>query len=178
MSDFLSKDYKLPETSNYMKFQEGENTFRVLSSAIVGYEYFTKDNKPVRSREPFPTYPADIRDGGEIKHFWAFVVWNYSARKLQILSLTQKTIMSAIVSLVRNPKWGNPSGYDITITRKGSGMDTEYTVVPEPHSPVAEDIKKTFMENRVNLNALYEGEDPFDVPRSKEEEEAMKHTPF
>ena len=33
---FNDTDYEIPETSNYMKFQEGDNKFRVLSSAITG----------------------------------------------------------------------------------------------------------------------------------------------
>ena len=58
---FPTEDYKVPDISNYMKFVEGENPFRVLSSAIVGYVYFTKDNKPVRSKEVFESTPEDIK---------------------------------------------------------------------------------------------------------------------
>jgi hypothetical protein len=50
---FPTADYKVPVTSDYMKFQDGVNTFRVLSSAIIGYEYFNTENKPVRSEEMF-----------------------------------------------------------------------------------------------------------------------------
>ena len=49
---FLPENYKSPE-GNYMKLQDGENTFRVLSSAIVGWEYWNRDNKPVRSEKDF-----------------------------------------------------------------------------------------------------------------------------
>ena len=31
---FPTSDYKVPTTSNYMKFVEGKNKFRVLSSAM------------------------------------------------------------------------------------------------------------------------------------------------
>lgn len=154
--NFLPADYKTPE-GNYFKFQEGENTFRVLSSAIIGYEYFNKDNKPVRSRTPFTTTPTDIKEGGSIKHFWAFLVWSYRAEKQQILEVTQSGVQSAIKSLVQNPKWGDPKNYDITVTRTGSGLDTEYNVMPNPHSELA------VTPLPVNLEALYDGEDPFKV---------------
>jgi hypothetical protein len=37
MTDFLPKDYQAPEVqSNYMTLEEGVNSFRVLSPAIVG----------------------------------------------------------------------------------------------------------------------------------------------
>lgn len=143
---FLPEGYKVPVNSNYMKFQEGENTFRVLSPAVVGYEYWNNKNEAVRSQKGFAGIPADIRyeddkKTGEskpsrIKHFWAFAVWNVDAGKVQILQVTQQGVMDAIKALVDNSKWGDPKGYDITVTRSGSGFDTEYQTMPNPHSPV------------------------------------------
>src|SRR3990167_34218 len=167
---FTSEEYKLRITSNYMKFLEGDNTFRVLSSAIVGWEYWSVENKPVRSREPFDNMQEDIKtekDGSNrINHFWAFVVYNYEAKKIQILQLTQRGIMKTIQGLVKNPKWGNPSGYDITVTRSGSGFDTEYSVVPNPHSEIESGIAMQYEKININLDALYEGGDPFKTTSS------------
>lgn len=160
MSNFLEKDYKIPITSNYMKFLEGDNTFRVMSSAIVGYEYFTTENKPIRSREPFDETP-DIKKNGSVKHFWAFVVWNYEAKRIQILELTQKTIMTSIKNKIDNEKWGDPKEYDIVVNRKGSGLDTEYDITPNPHSDTPEEATKAFKARPINLEALYAGDDPF-----------------
>ena len=159
---FLPAEYKIPSTSNYMKLTEGEHNFRVMSSAITGYVYFSTENKPVRSKEAFEDVPADIKQGGRINPFWAFVVYNYEAKRVQILEVTQKSIMLPIQALVRNPKWGNPKGYDITITRKGTGlMDTEYAVMPNPHASVSEEVQRAFELRIINLDALYEGKDPF-----------------
>ena len=162
---FPNEDYKLPVSSNYMRFLEGENTFRVLSSAIVGWEYWTTDNKPVRSQEPPEGIPDNIKyekDGKyRINHFWAFVVWNYEARKIQILQLTQKSIMEVIEGLVKNPKWGHPQGYDITITRSGSGFDTKYSTIPNPKEPIDDFILSENEEMKINLDALYANGDPF-----------------
>src|SRR5690349_12062852 len=100
MNNFLPENYKIPQSGGaYMKFQPGLNSIRILSSAIVGYEYFTKENKPVRQQEAFEEVPADIKDGGKIKPFWAFAVWNYQAKQIQILELTQKSIMTSIKAL-------------------------------------------------------------------------------
>lgn len=166
---FLPTNYtKIPTTSNYFKFQDGENNFRVLSSAIVGYEYWNVENKPVRSREPINTIPADIKfdeDGGfSIRHFWAFVVWNYDQQKVQILEVTQKQIMKALKALVDNAKWGDPKGYDITVTRSGTGFDTEYIIQPTPHSKLEDKIAKLYAETNINLEALFDGADPFTTP--------------
>jgi len=165
--EFLPGSYKLPDSSNYMKLKDGENTIRILSSAIVGYEYFNTNNKPVRSKTPFKIVPDDIgldRDGKtkKIKHFWAFVVWNYEAEKIQILEIVQSTIQSAIKAIVDNKKWGNPHGYDITITRTGEGFDTEYAVMPNPHSEIAPSILEIYKEMKIDLDALYVNKNPFE----------------
>lgn len=169
---FPNSDYQMPISSNYMKFVEGENNFRVLSSTIVGYEYWDKNNKPIRSREPFDETPniKTDKDGNptRVNHFWAFVVWNYEAKKVQILELTQKSVMGVINSLVKNSKWGNPQGYDITVSRSGSGLDTEYSIVPSPHSPLTDQIKIAWEHVKINLNALYSGNDPFQAEKGKE----------
>jgi len=162
--DFLPKSYEVPESpSNYMRFDQGDNKFRVLSSAIVGFEYFNKDNKPVRQKESFSEIPSDIKQGGKVKHFWAFVVYNYQAKMVQILELTQKSIMEFIKKNVDNPKWGDPKGYDIIVTREGEGLETSYVTTLEPHSPVSDEIVNSFMGKEVKLEALYEGKDPFAV---------------
>jgi hypothetical protein len=160
---FPTEDYKVPETSNYMKFIEGENPFRVLSSAVVGYEYFTKDNKPIRSKEVFENTPSDIKKDGTVKHFWAFVVWNYSAKRIQILELTQKGIMKTMQAYIKNSKWGNPREYDFIVSRAGSGLDTEYATSVNPKEILSADISTAYENTKVNLEALYDGEDPFAI---------------
>ena len=163
MTDFFpTEDYKIPETSNYMKLTEGEHTFRVVSSAITGFEYFNKENKPIRSREPFEEVPNDIKKDGRINHFWAFIIWNYDAKRLQIMEITQKTIMTPLKALIDNPKWGSPKNYDITITRKGTTInDTEYAVMPNPHTELSDDIKTLYIGSNIKLQNLYDGADPF-----------------
>lgn len=158
---FPTDDYKMPVTSNYMKFVEGDNSFRVLSSAIVGYEYFNTDNKPVRSALPFDELPDDLKKDGRINHFWAFVVWNYEAKKVQILELTQKGIMKTMQSYIKNPNWGNPKEYDFIVTRTGSGLDTEYAVTVNPKKEMSDEVKKAYESRVINLDKLFAGEDPF-----------------
>lgn len=162
---FPTDDYKVPVTSDYLnKFEQGDTTFRVMSSAIVGYVYFNKENKPIRQKEVFDSTPSDIKKDGSVKHFWAFVVWNYEAERIQILEIMQKSIMTGMKAIIDNPKWGNPKNYDITITRKGTTMnDTEYAIMPNPHTETSDEIRNAFLNKKVNLEALYDGGDPFKV---------------
>lgn len=165
-SFFPSENYAIPETSNYMNLKaEGAHKFRVLSSAIVGYEYFNNENKPIRSRTPFEETQG-IKKDGRVSHFWAFLVWNYDAKRIQILELAQKTIQTQMKAYIENPDWGNPKTYDITINRKGTTKnDTEYTVMPSPHKALDPEIQKQLENTKVDLSALYEGLDPFTVDK-------------
>jgi len=166
----LPKDYKEPTTSNYMKFEQGENTFRILSNVITGMEYWKTDEdgnrRPIRKRQDEKILISDLekdKEGNLImpKHFWAMVVYNYNAKKIQILEITQATIRKAIMALERNSKWGDASEYDITVEREGEGFDTTYTVTPNPKEPIDEKIVKEYKGMKINLEALYDGEDPF-----------------
>lgn len=168
---FLPDGYEVPKTAggNYFKLEDGPNKFRVLSAPVMGWEYWNTQDKPVRLHDLPKEQPEDLRqdmvDGSykpsKIKHFWSMVVWSYKEAKLQILEITQATIQHAIADLALNDDWGNPMEYDLTITRKGEKLKTEYTVQPSPQKPVPVDAHKAYREARINLQALFTGGDPF-----------------
>jgi hypothetical protein len=154
--NFFAEGYKLPDTSKYMKLQPGKNKFRILTSPLTGYEYWTNDDKPVRSKE-LPKETPDIKTTKEgksnISHFWAMAVYNYDMEAVQILQLTQKGIQKYITSLVEDPAWGSPLGYDLVVNRTGSGLETKYSTVANPHTEVSADIKAAFEAAAIDLNA-------------------------
>lgn len=158
---FFPEGYSVPESNgNYFKFEQNANRFRIMSAPTIGWVYWTVDKKPIRSRE-YPENMKDARPDGKVKHFWALVVWNYKVKKLQILELTQATIQRNIEELVLNEDYGDPTGYDITITKKGEGLDTEYTLVPHPPKGRPIEAVTAFRKVSINLEALYSGADPF-----------------
>lgn len=156
-------------TSGYMRFKLGENRFRVLSSAIVGFETWNEDKEGNRKPTRFKmgeAIPVD-KVGTDPKHFWAFVVWNYKDEKVQILEVTQKGIMKSIQNLTKDEDWGDPKQYDIVVTREGEGLETEYQVQPKPKKELDASITKFYKGLTINLEALFKAEDPF---KSSEEE--------
>ena len=174
MTDFLPKAYEVPsQGGNYMKFKQGDNNFRILSSAIIGYEYWTNENKPVRSKEQFEETPNAKEDKNgkvSVKHFWAFVAVDLSDNEIKILEVTQVSIQNTIMSFVQNDKWGDPKGYDINVNRTGEGIETDYTVMPSPHLKLDKEVEKTYKEMEINLEALYDGANPFEKKAGKPEE--------
>ena len=173
-NDFLSEQDEIEIPGNYMKLRDGFNRFRILGKKVSGYEYWTINKKPIRSKEMFESTP-DIKKGEKVKEFWAMPVWNYEAFQdknkkwqgmVQILEITQSTIRSAIKGFIKNPKWGLPYNYDIAIDKAGEMLETTYQIQAEPPlSEVAENIKQAYTEKSINLEALFandgKGEDPF-----------------
>lgn len=162
----LLDDYEVPSAEGgYMKFEQGENKFRVMSEPIMGNEYWIDDKdgrKPVRHKMNEPININDVPDPSQIKHFWAMVVWNYKAKRLQILEITQKTIQQAVKAYDRNSDFGDFRDYDLTVTRSGEGLKTEYQTMASPPKKVDDDIKKAYKNAKINLDALYDGENPFE----------------
>ena len=60
-----------------------------------------------------------------------------------------------------NADWGDPRDYDITITKTGQKLDTEYTVMPSPKKELAIEAQTTYGKTPVRLAALFENGDPF-----------------
>lgn len=157
---FLPENYESPKSSgHYMKFQDGENRIRILSRAIVGWEDW-QDKKPVRFRMDSKPVKA-IDPAKPIKHFWAFIVYNYNEEQVQILQITQAGIRKAIEALTRDQDWGKPHMYDLKIYKKGEGKETEYSVNPVPHKLLSETIERAFFDRPISLDALFDGQDPF-----------------
>lgn len=172
MDMFFPDGYEVPATGgNYMKFEPGENKFRILKNPIFGWElWIAKKPKRYPYNTPVPIEDADNADLDErtglprpAKHFWAMVVWNYKDKKVQVLEITQKGIQQSIKALMTSGGWGNPKGYDISVVKEGKGFETSYQVIPNPPKELSEEVAKEWekLEDKVELEALYKGGDPF-----------------
>jgi hypothetical protein len=189
---FINKDYEIPQApSKYMRFEEGKgeagkNIFRILGSfedgtAIMGYEFWKtvidengkSTRKPVRRKMDESIFPDELEINdktGEIemaKHFWAVPVYNYKANCIQILELTQKTIIRKILEFARNPKWGDPKDYDIIVYRDDSLPGTQcYSVDHDPKEKLSDEIANEVKNFKCNISALFKGEDPFQTEKN------------
>ena len=173
-NEFLPKDYKVSSGSgdSYMRFEVGENRLRILTSPILGWEWWVDSQGNPREKGARPQQgdkPVRVPKDGEVpvgavdtvKEFWAMPVWNYKEEKVQILELTQKGIMRTVTALARDKEWGSPLNYDLNVIRQGEGLDTEYEVVPAPPKELVKEAKEAWESKTVRLEALYENGDPF-----------------
>jgi hypothetical protein len=174
-NDFLPNDYDIPQSGgNFMRLQDGENKIRILSKPIIGWVDW-KDKQAYRF--PMKSKPEKPMDKNPIKHFWAFLVWNYNAQAVQILEITQQTIQTAIVNLSKDDDWGAPFDYDIKIIKKGKDLQTEYSLTPGQKRPVPDEIQKAALEKPCYLEAMFSGADPW-VVTDKQTELAFAGLPF
>lgn len=167
---FFPSNYDAEATASsggggYFKPQQGANKVRFLSDAIFGYLYWSSENKPIRNAKHPGANPPNLRieDGkpDRVKPFLAATVWSYTEQKVMIWEITQATIMNALRGLVEHEDWGDPKGYDLTVSRTGQGLETTYTLAPSPHKPLPEVIEQAKANTPVNLVALYSGDNPF-----------------
>lgn len=170
-NEFLDATYTVPKgNSDYMKIEQGDNTFRILGKPLIGWSYWNATtNKPVRIagvEQPIvdkTLIKPDLQGKQNLKHFWAMLVWNYKLNQIQIFETTTGTIQTAIQSLSNNPKWGSPFNFDITINKTGQKLETKYTIMPEPPTPISEEIKAAARAKPCVIGKLLTGENPFET---------------
>lgn len=178
---FLPKGYEVPNgASKYTKLEQGENRLRIMSSPILGtiaWEQTEEGRRPVRVRMGVPVTTGKSVDPESVRHFWAMKVFNYKDKAIQVWEVTQKSIQKTLKSLAKDEDWGSPvDKYDIVIVRTGEGMETRYEVLPKPAKETSQEVLEAFRETPINLEALYDGADPFaveevdpdDIPDDKE----------
>lgn len=165
----LPKDYKGAEglnTSSYMKFEEGNNKFRVLADIEVGYVWWdeTPEGKRPRRVRTFEEVPQEVKSRSEdkVQHTWLLEVYNYNVKAIQVLEITQATVQDALRGLEENPDWGDLCTYDVTVKKEGKGLETKYTTSPSPHKDLAKDIMQLHEDTFCNLEAMFRGGNPFD----------------
>jgi hypothetical protein len=157
---FFPMDYEKPSRgSRYLNsFPAGDTKFRIVSEAIVGWQDWL-DRKPVRTKEKPEISNDPLKPA---KHFWSFVIWDYSDATVKIMTITQATLQDAIYDLANDVNWGDPRGYDIIVKKTGDKLETKYIVMPVPPKAIDESIKTELEKVKVTLDALYAGDDPFD----------------
>jgi hypothetical protein len=174
MADFLSPqaiEEISKETSgsgrylNPSKITE-ETRVRFFGSGITGFEGWTTENKPLRWESRPDELPANIRireGSSPIKRFIAGLVYDYASDDFKILQITQKTLMDQLFKFIADEDYGQPSGYDIKISKTGEGMKTEYSLVAAPPKAVKPELDARYEEiaATLDLTRMYDGEDPF-----------------
>ena len=188
---FLSKSASAAVTSNatgggYLSLSKlpdgGSVRFALLSDQpLEFYEAWGSSNganKPFRF-DYEPTYedvvdemgdfePREGRGGpgtADVKFAIACPVCNYESGKVQVLQITQKSILKEIDQISQMEDYANLLEWDFTISKKGSGLTTEYTVRPVPRKKGSQEhIDAAWIEAKAegfDITRLLSGGNPF-----------------
>lgn len=147
-------------SGNYTKIKDDPVKLRILSEAITGYVYWTNENKPVRSAE-YPQATPNIRDDSRPKHFWAFKVWNYATKQVEIWEISQASIRDILWGYWKDDEYGDLRQFPLKVSRTGKGLETKYQVIAGQKRDLEADIAQISANTPVNLYALYTGDNPF-----------------
>jgi hypothetical protein len=189
---FLSKTASAAVTSNssggdYLspsKLTDGGSVrFALLSDEPLEF-YECWGTAPDGSQKPFrfdyePT-PEDItielgnytpREGRggtgttDVKFAIAVPVFNYEAGTVQVMSLTQKSILRELDAISQEEDYSDLMAWDFTLSKKGTLLNTEYKLRPAPRKKGSQDTIDTAWEksksNGFSLERLLTGGNPF-----------------
>ncbi len=158
--DFVPDEVISGNAASYLKFQDGETKFRIISKPIFGWLTW-EDKKPVRSH--IDDEPEVIDEDNKPKKFMTVAVIDREDNEVKILEMTQQSVIKVIKALAANEDWGNPFTYDIVVSKTGESLKTKYTVQPSPKKPLEKELQKAALGKRCNLDALFEGLNPWEA---------------
>jgi hypothetical protein len=112
--------------------------------------------------------PREGRGGpgtADVKFAIAVPVFNYEAGTVQVLSLTQKSILRELDAISQEEDYSDLMTWDFTLSKKGTGLTTEYKLRPAPRKKGSQDhIDSAWDEAKTNgfdISRLITGGNPF-----------------
>lgn len=101
----------------------------------------------------------------DLKFAIATPCFNYDAGKVQVLQITQKSILKEIDAISQMDDYEDLLAWDFNISKKGSGLLTEYTVRPAPRKKGSQEhIDAAWIEAKsegFDISRLLTGGNPF-----------------
>ena len=119
--------------------------------AEMGNEYSRRQNRDGTGFEP-------------AKFGIAVPVFNYENESIGILSLSQKSLIRAIDEVSQSEDYATLTDWDFSISREGTGLNTEYSLLPLPPKADRKEIASLYEKSILagfNINKLISGENPF-----------------
>ena len=112
--------------------------------------------------------PREGRGGpgtADVKFAIAIPAFNYESGTVQVLSITQKSILRELDAISQTEDYADLLSWDFTLGKKGTGLLTEYTLRPAPRKKGSQDHIDTAWEEAqgagFDLSRLIGGGNPF-----------------
>lgn len=178
---FLPDGYEPSSGGVFTKFKTGTNHLRIITPQIkVGKELWT-NGKPKRIELDEDFTPEDLANADDDtfnpgkkvrpKEFWVFVSWNYDTSQLEVTELTQSSIINPLYDKITNPKWGDPSTYDILIKKEGDPV--KYYLDSNPKEELPEKVQKEVDKFVFDLDAFLNDGDVI-IPKGQAQDKQLE----
>lgn len=112
--------------------------------------------------------PREGRGGpgtADVKFCIALPIFSYEAGAVQVLSVPQKSILRELDALSQEEDYANLIEWDFTLSKKGSGLNTEYKLRPAPRKKGSDATISAAWEeaksNGFDISRLLTGGNPF-----------------
>ena len=112
--------------------------------------------------------PREGRGGpgtADVKFCIAAPIFSYEAGTVQVLSIHQKSVLRELDALSQEEDYANLIEWDFTLSKKGSGLNTEYKLRPAPRKKGSDaTISAAWEEAKAggfDLSRLLTGGNPF-----------------
>ena len=136
-------DYNPPEAeSSWLRLEEGTTVIRILSHVYHFQNHYLPDQKKSVDCTGNIATCQWCQKGNKPRSRWAYYVLNRNTGDVKVFEMGWQ-IFGSILALAKDKDYGDPRNYDLKITRKGTGRDTEYTVIPGKAAKLTEDEEKT-----------------------------------
>lgn len=152
------KDYQPEEaSSSWLKLEEGTTVLRVLSHVYTFKSHYIQSEKKSYDCAGEVSLCEWCQKGHKAKSRWAYLFLVRDTGEVQALEMGWQ-IFEGLLTLAKDPDYGDNRNYDVKITRKGTGRDTSYTVIPGKDTKLSEKetalLKKLKVDN-VDSATLY-----------------------
>lgn len=151
------KDQGGGERKLFLPLKEGENLVRIVEGPEVFKTHWVQTAhypKGIGLKCPGSQICPLCQMGEGTQERAMFTVIDRSAKgKVEVKLLdAPKTVAIGLKSLALNPNWGDPSRYDVTITKDSTGNFTRYTSVPNPIVELTPDERNAVAEFQQNIS--------------------------
>jgi hypothetical protein len=102
-------------SGNFFALEDGKTVrIRIQSAPYIYQDTFKKEGQP-----------------DKVSTRYAWLIYNHDEHKAQILKQSG-TFFSSLAAIAKDVDYGDPTGYDLKVTRTGTGTETKYQIVPTP----------------------------------------------
>jgi len=136
-----------------------------------GTKPFRFDTEPTPEQVALEMGDYEPREGRggpgtiDIKFAIAVPVYNFDTGNVQVLSLTQKSIIKELDQISQEEDYSDLVSWDFNLSKKGSGLLTEYKLRPAPRKKGAQEhIDAAWIEAKsagFDISRLLTGGNPF-----------------